>query len=348
VDAAEHAVDIQRKLAANHKGVSSYQGELAQGLFAQGEVYLSIAAITKAKPAYEEAAEIKSIGAITKAKAAYKEAVGIQEKLVRDIRDVPHYQRDLARSHNGLGLVFAMSQKEEDKAADAYKKALGLWEKLLKDHSNELDYTLGLSGTCLDLGDLARAGNNPKVALDWYTRAVKSLDAKDKKMLENPSLKNSLLNAHGKRAEFLTQLGRAAESLSDWERALQLAPEKLKRAIRFPRAEALARAGKYKDATKEAGDLTEQDLKGGELYRLARVYSVSAAVVAGDGQLKAPDRQKLVEQYAGNGEGLLAEARNAGFFKSPANLEKLKTDPDLQALRTRPAFAKLLSELESK
>ena len=106
-----------------------------------------------------------------KAESAYDEAVRIQDKLVRTIPAVPHYQRDLAWSYNGLGLVHARN-KQYDKADPAFKKALAGWEKLLKDHGGERDYSAGQAMTCFYLGDLSRAGANPKDAVAWYNRAL--------------------------------------------------------------------------------------------------------------------------------------------------------------------------------
>jgi tetratricopeptide (TPR) repeat protein/tRNA A-37 threonylcarbamoyl transferase component Bud32 len=265
----QQALLIQRKLADNHQGVPSYQGDLGRGLFALGEVY-------------------QAQGQFDTAEAAYEEGVRIQDKLVRAIPAVPHYQRDLAWSYNGLGLAQARNKKE-GQAVDACKKALGLWEKLIKDHAGERDYSVGGCKTCFDLGNFASARGDAKDAVVWYNRA------------------------------------------------LGLAQESMKPPIRLSRATALARAGQHREAASEAGSLLATK-NGDALYRLAIVYSLSAAAV---------DAKEMAEPYAAQAVKLLSAANDNGFFKTPANREKLQTDPDLQALRARPEFKKLASELKA-
>jgi serine/threonine protein kinase/tetratricopeptide (TPR) repeat protein len=327
VDAAESAVAIQRKLATNHQGVSSYQGELARSLFALGEAY-------------------HFNGLMDQAEQKYQESISIQDKLVREIRDVPHFQYDLARSLTNLGYLYAQ-KKKEDKAADNYKKAMGLWEKLFKDNSSELDYVVGRAKTCRHVGDLSSAGGDYKDALIWYTRALDTFDAKYQQKLENPVVKEQLSNIYWMRADALTHLDCARDSLPDWDRALGLAAENMKPAIRLPRAAALARAGEYQQAAKEVDELVAQASSGDALYRFASVYALSAGAAAGDTKRISAERQQLAERFADQAVKLLASAFEISSFKTPANLKKLKTDPDLQALRDRPAFKKLLSDLES-
>jgi hypothetical protein len=51
------------------------------------------------------------------------------------------------------------------------------------------------------------------------------------------------------------------------------------------------------------------------------------------------------DQYAARAVALLAQAHARGYFKEAARVEKLKKDADLDPLRGRPDFQKLLTEL---
>ena len=53
-----------------------------------------------------------------------------------------------------------------------------------------------------------------------------------------------------------------------------------------------------------------------------------------------------LDQYARHAVALLQEARQAGFFARAANVQNLKKDPDLDAVRSRDDFKKLVQELE--
>jgi tetratricopeptide (TPR) repeat protein len=275
-ESCQQALAIKRKLAANHPGVPSYQGELARGLSTLGAV-------------------LEWSGPLDKSTTAYKEALAIQDKLVRDLPDVPHYRRDLAHTHNGLGRLYA-KHKQAVKADNEHKKALALWQALAKNQRLDLEYRLGECKTCVEIAHLASAEGKYKDAIGWYNQAH------------------------------------------------TLAPTKMKPAILLPRSAALARSGDYLEATKEAGDLVAKATSGTARYQFAVVYALSAAAVAGDMQRALPERQKLAEQYADAAVKLLISAYEAPAFRTPANLEKLKTDPDLKALRDRPDFKKLLSD----
>src|SRR5579864_1951558 len=316
------ALDIERKLADSQKDIPQFQGDLARGYFALGDVY-------------------RSAHKMDKAEAAYQDGLRIQEKLAHDLPEVAHYQSELARSYHHLALLYA-ENKQDDKAVDAYHKALPLWEKLVKQHPGEQEFALGLYNTCFNLGNVAKNGGNVQDALAWFTRAQGALESQGPQMLNSPGVKTAVQNAHWMRAEILTQLGRYPEALSDWDQAIQLARDAQKPIYQLPRALTLARAGKYQEAATEAGLLIPKvGNSGTALYRLACVYSLSLARLAGDGQRSLEERNQLGDQFAAQAIKLLAAARDAGFFKIPANRDKLQTDPDLQAVRSRPEFKKL-------
>jgi hypothetical protein len=81
---------------------------------------------------------------------------------------------------------------------------------------------------------------------------------------------------------------------------------------------------------------------------LACAYSLSVDAVRRDANLPAAKRDALAEQYADQALALLAKANAAGFFKTPANLEELKKDKDLDSLRSFDKFKKLLKEVEKQ
>jgi serine/threonine-protein kinase len=322
-DEAKKAEEIQRKLVARHAGVSSYEGYLARGLWTVGEVS-------------------RAAGKREQAQAAYDEALRIQEKLAKDRADIPHYRRDLARTQHSLGSFYLATDAAKSDAA--FKNALALWEGLLKDHARELDYSIGLSRTCFSLGDVARNGKHGKDALVLFDRALDCLDAKGQPRVENPEVKEALMVAHQARAVTLTQMGKVVESVPDWDRALVLMDERDPRRprVQLPRAMALARAAKYKEAVEAAETVTADASLGTPpfLFARAQVYSVCAAAA---GMGSEPD---LADQYGKQAVKLLSAAFAEKTFNTKDTREKLKNDTDLQALRGRPDFQKLVSDLD--
>jgi hypothetical protein len=104
-------------------------------------------------------------------------------------------------------------------------------------------------------------------------------------------------------------------------------------------AEAAERGRSEKAQTGEPGSI---------MFVVARFYAVTSAWFRQDREMRLDDRERLAEEYAVRAVQQLAKLRAAGFFAAPHNLEKLKTDRDLDPLRGRPDFQRLLAQLDGK
>jgi tetratricopeptide (TPR) repeat protein len=113
---------------------------------------------------------------------------------------------------------------------------------------------------------------------------------------------------------------------------------------RIQRAISLAKRGDHARATREAEALARRDgLTGLNVYDLACVYSQSSAAAARDETLAPTDRARLNEQYTERAMEFLKQAVAMGY-RRPA---VMKSDHDLDALRDRDDFRKLLAGLET-
>lgn len=329
---AERALAIQRKLVEKHEDDPNHHGDLARGLYTFAEVCRADRQADREK----------------EAQSAYEEAIGIQERLVREKSESPRFQRDLAKSHNGLGVLHA-SRLRDEKAVDAYKKALISWEKLAKAYPDDQEYAVGLSRTYLNLGNMSHLTGDLKKADGWYSQAVASFDLQKLQSLDTPAIKNVLCSAHWMRADTRTQLKQHGDALPDWNRAFELARSSQKPAIQLPRAAALARAGKHAEAVAEVRPLVGKAKAGESLYRFACVYALSAGAASANAKLSSIEErafafEKLSNEYAAEAMKLLLSARDIGYFKSLATQKRLFADPDLEAIRERPEFQKLAGE----
>ena len=143
------------------------------------------------------------------------------------------------------------------------------------------------------------------------------------------------------------KLKRYAGAAADWERAIELDTGQRRQFLRRRLGFSLARAGDHVRAAREAKALAKAAKeKGSALYSVARIYSLSAAVAAQDKSLEQTKRSKLADEYALYAIDLLKRAQAAGFFKATAKVEQMKKDADLDSLRMRADFKKLLSELQ--
>jgi hypothetical protein len=78
---------------------------------------------------------------------------------------------------------------------------------------------------------------------------------------------------------------------------------------------------------------------------LALVYSRAAAAARADAQLSMPERNARADRYAGRAMAVLKKLQAHGYFQDAGNVGALFTDPDLEALRGRVDFWRLVAEL---
>jgi hypothetical protein len=142
-------------------------------------------------------------------------------------------------------------------------------------------------------------------------------------------------------------LGWHVESLKEWDQAIALDAGPGRPELRACRALTLAALHDHVRAAAEANELArDREPPAEQLYLLARVYGRCARVAPGANKPDPQERQMLAGEYGGRSQGLLVRAQQAGFFKDPASLARLRTDADLDALRARPDFQKWLAEVE--
>jgi serine/threonine-protein kinase len=319
----ERALALKQKLADDHQQVPAYRGDLARCYFQLGDAY-------------------RAGGHAEKAEAAYRNAVSIDEGLVNDLADSSQYRADLARSWNNLGLL-RQDTKRRDEAQDAFRKAVASWDELVRRRPGEPEFALGLAASSQNLGNLARQAGDLPGAVEVYSHALAALEGLTPEGQRSEAVRESLCKALGGRAQTFTQIRRYPEAVRDWDRATGFAATANRDWFGRQHALALARAGDHAAAAAAVEELLTGATPSGEaLYALACVESLASAAAAADARLGAKERRRLADADAARGIALLKRARAAGYFRTPALLDKLKTDPDLAALRTYPEFEPLL------
>jgi tetratricopeptide (TPR) repeat protein len=416
----KEALAIRQERARQHPRESEYQAELVIS-------YLNLGIL------YDKQRQTDQ------ARAAYQEALTIQEQLAREEPAVVAHHSTLAVLHQNLGALY-LRTGQFDKAGSAYQQSLAVLEKLVKDHPEDVSFAITLGGTCCDLGNLLHEQNKYAASLDWFARAIGTLEdvlrqeaqqakaraflrnsylgralslnglgrhaeaieaidralerddgdqrallqlhrnaflvnhaparadagkqeealsafnqaipgleALEKRMPGRTNAQHTLARAYARRGSVFCDLGRSREGLKDYDRALALEDGPRRNLYRSLRAAALARLGEHSGAAAEARALAEQQsLEVDVIYNLACIYSLAAAAAGRDAQLTGAEQAKAVEDYGGRGVAVLAKAAAAGLFQKPSDLEELKKDKDLDALRSRADFQKLLAALEAK
>jgi tetratricopeptide (TPR) repeat protein len=282
------------------------------------------------------------------AEVAYRLAVDIRERLVTEFPGVPGYRQQLAQTHNNFGNLLKNWGKY-DEADIALRRALEIREKLARDFPDVAEYALDLGASYCNVGHLVRDTGDPEAALDWFQQAIARLEPL---VTREPGLMPAtrfLRNSHWGRATTLDVLGQHAEATRDWERALELDDGSARDELRAAFAGSRLRGSqKEKDsagclaAAAENESLQRTDTVW--LYDAACFRGVTAAVILEDANTEAADAARLAREQGDLAMDWLHKAVAAGF----TDVDHLQQDSDLDALREREDFKKLLAELEAK
>jgi serine/threonine-protein kinase len=241
----------------------------------------------------------------------------------------------LARCAAAVQKDNSISSAERKQRFDRY--AARAVDLRMQDQGGSLTNKLGRAEHWYDLAGYLRDQDQMDASLAFYAQTLSLLGeilAEQPKHLEGKQL---CCNALQGRAEALDKLRRHTEADPDWEKLLSLALESNRPALRMARALSRARAGFMNPATSEADDLAK-NADGAALYNAACVYSLCAAA--------AKDDAKLRDLHAGRSLVLLRRAQAAGFFKPRAEIDLLKKDRDLAALRDRAEFNDFVTGLQ--
>jgi tetratricopeptide (TPR) repeat protein len=253
----------------------------------------------------------------------------------------------LAATHNSLGIVLS-KLGERPEAEAAYRRALELHEKLAADFPAVPAYAVGLGGAYCNFGNRVQDGGQPDAALGWYGKAIATLEPVTAKEPRQVNARLFLRNSHYARATALDTLGRHAEAARDWERALELDDGRDKEFFRSKVAESRLRTSRgERDAAGCLAAAAEYEARtrtaAGELYNAARHRAVCAAAIPQDPRTRPADAGRLAKEQADLAMAWLHKAVAAGF----TDAARMKADEDLDALREREDFKKLLARLEA-
>src|SRR5262245_52665089 len=146
--------------------------------------------------------------------------------------------------------------------------------------------------------------------------------------------KQFLRNSYWGRARAHHGLQKFTEAVKDWDQAIELSPVAEQARLRARRASSQVKAGRVAEAVAEAAELTKSsNWDGGQWYDFACIYAIASG--------KSAEKKS---EYADQAMGLLQRAVKAGY----KDTSQVARDQDLDPLRTRDDFKKLLAELAKK
>jgi tetratricopeptide (TPR) repeat protein len=203
-----------------------------------------------------------------------------------------------------------MDLRRYGEAEDSYRNSIGITEQIVRDHPEVTEYQNQLAANYSNLGIAYMDTGHYNEAEDWLQRA---LTLRERLARDHPTVREyhaDLANIH------IILAGNYARS----DR-----PDKAENVLK----------GISKDSLNEMG-----------LYNLGCVYALFAPTLEKslEKDAHAAERKKRADEYASRAMDVLRQAVAKGF----GNVPLMQADHDLDILRPRDDFKKLLAELAQK
>jgi tetratricopeptide (TPR) repeat protein len=291
---------------------------------------------------------------LPEAEKHYDRAAEMRTRLVEQRPGDETYQAGLADIHINLALIYQSTSRLEQAAAH-YEKIESLLRPLVLRQPaggapasatsavGASERALALTAAYSNWSHLLHATGQTGAAMAKLGEAIDLVEAVLQLEPQHNVARTRALNAHGTRAQFLESQGKWSEAVADWDRVVELDRSPIAWLRQTLRAFALARAGEHARAGAAASELVDvPEARGEGQYNLACVFALCIAAARRDEGVPAADRDALCERYAHSAIELLKNLHSQGYFNDAARLETLRTDEDLQSLRTRDDFKALL------
>jgi tetratricopeptide (TPR) repeat protein len=308
------ACHILEKLTTQFPDVPDYQQRLARTRMNLGLLLVSLRKVEEAR-------------------AQYLAARDILTKLVARAPDVPDYQLSLATVHNHLGnLLFRRGQNGG--ARVEYQAACKILKRLIAQFPNVVKYQIELGGSYCNYGSVLSSEGSLIEGVQLFSLAVRTLHPVHDKDARDATARQFLFNSYANRAEAYHRLKQPNRAVNDWDRAIELSEIAERALLRASRAASQIQAGQVAEAVAEIADLSKTpNWNAGQWYDFACICALASG--------KSADKK---QEYADRAMQLLHMAVKAGY-QDGAHMRK---DADLDSLRAREDFKKLLAELEKK
>jgi tetratricopeptide (TPR) repeat protein len=252
----------------------------------------------------------------------------------------------VATCHNNLAVNYRHAG-DMSKLETALKEAISINEALVKAHPERSDYVPDLARNYHNMGLVQLETGEPSRALDWFNRSIATGGGLLIREPRHAAIRMILGHAYQCRAGALDRLGRRAEAVADWGRAVELDDESASDESRLNRALLLARSGDHTRAAAQAEELADSKSvpPGLHDYNLACVFALASGAALEDSHLDAPTRAARAEALGTRAMQSLRRCQNTGFLRDPTQVAHVREDPDFATLQTRRDFQLFLLDL---
>jgi serine/threonine-protein kinase len=334
-NALREALAVYQKLAADFPGEREHRFELAR-------VHNNLAVALQAEKRPKQA------------ELAWRDALSLQKQLVAEFPTVPEYRQQLAGTYNNLSILLKQTERIEE-SVTAIRDSVAIKKQLAADFPDLPKYRSDLAGGYLNLADVLTETNQAAEAEPLCREAVKLCQSLAVLYPQIPEYQADLANTTDGLADILArrkEFSQARQLLEQAgppiEKALSANPRNpFYRAVycdnRQHLAETLLHFGEYTLAAKAATDLARIAFDPvNDTFKAAALLSRCIPLAEKDDKTPVAKRQELAKSYADRAMETLRQAVANGYKEAAA----LKKDADLNPLRSRDDFKKLVAEME--
>jgi serine/threonine protein kinase/tetratricopeptide (TPR) repeat protein len=335
-EAYRRALQLRRQLAAEYPAVIGYTQELAKS-------HNNLAVLLEEAKRYTEAEE------------AHRVAIAILKQLSLDFPDTPDFRRDLARSQGNLGILLKKLTRLVE-AETVYREALQTRRQLAADFQDIPALRQDLAVTLNNLATLLRDTGRPKEAEQAYREALALHKGMAERYPANPDHHNEVAGTMVNLARFLylqRNYSAARELLNEavpyHRAALRANPRHVGyrffyRNNRWRLTETLVALKEHAAAAVAAQEfLDAATAPQQDAFQVACLLAACVTLALGDDRLENEARSALAQSYGDRATAALRQAVDHGFKE----LDRIRKSPDLDPLRTRGDFNKLIADAEA-
>ncbi|HEV3005961.1 MAG TPA: hypothetical protein VGX78_15950, partial [Pirellulales bacterium] len=163
------------------------------------------------------------LGKYEEVRTEYAQAQELFKNLAERYPAMPQYRRDLATSHYNLGCVLGRLNQRNLENFE-YEQALDLQTKLAAQFPDVRQYQVDLGGSCCNYGVVLSESGKPNESLEWFDKAIQTLRPLFESEPRDVVARDNLFNSYQSRAILYDRLERFADAVTDWVKAIELAP----------------------------------------------------------------------------------------------------------------------------
>jgi tetratricopeptide (TPR) repeat protein len=327
--AYQTALNLRKELAARLAEDPRHQAELALSHYNLGRIY-------------------EATDRLEQSRRAHEEALTLRRRLLEQFPRLPATRDWVAISQLALALVQFRQKRLDDSDRNALE-AERTYRALTKEYPGVPGYAVRLASA---LDRRARIAFVREQWDDGLAACSEALTLVQEVLRVFPSSEARQVGYGGRltQGRILYRLGRFAEALEAYNQALTLASPAQQFEARVERAPVVGRAGRHAEALAEVRDLRDRsgDLTGAQCWLLAVGFASAAEAAAKDAKLPEAERRRLAETAAPEAVALLRRAADKGYFDTAEEVRSLRAQPELNFLREREDFRKLLERVEKK